>query len=43
MHSAILWLDLTLQRELANVTHDDIVNLAEVSLRMFNNYFTGKS
>lgn len=35
-------LDLALQHGLDNVTRDDIANLAGVSLRTFNNYFTGK-
>jgi len=35
-------LELALQRGLENVTREDIVNRAGVSLRTFNNYFTGK-
>src|SRR3954470_11061082 len=35
-------LELALERGLENVTRDDIANKAGVSLRTFNNYFTGK-
>ncbi|MHA3023364.1 acyl-CoA-like ligand-binding transcription factor [Mycobacterium sp. BMJ-28] len=35
-------LALTFQRGLENVTREDIARLAGVSLRTFNNYFTGK-
>jgi AcrR family transcriptional regulator len=35
-------LELALERGLENVTRDDIANRAGVSLRTFNNYFTGK-
>ena len=35
-------LELALERGLDNVTRDDIANRAGVSLRTFNNYFTGK-
>jgi AcrR family transcriptional regulator len=35
-------LNLVFERGLDNVTRDDIANLAGVSLRTFNNYFTGK-
>jgi AcrR family transcriptional regulator len=35
-------LELALQRGLENVTREDIANLSGVSLRTFNNYFTGK-
>lgn len=35
-------LDLAFERGLENVTRDDIANLAGVSLRTFNNYFSGK-
>jgi AcrR family transcriptional regulator len=35
-------LNLAFERGLENVTRDDIANLAGVSLRTFNNYFTGK-
>lgn len=35
-------LELTLERGLDNVTREDIANRAGVSLRTFNNYFTGK-
>jgi AcrR family transcriptional regulator len=35
-------LNLAFERGLDNVTRDDIANLAGVSLRTFNNYFTGK-
>jgi len=35
-------LKLTLERGLDNVTRDDIAALAGLSLRTFNNYFTGK-
>ena len=35
-------LELALERGLENVTREDIANRAGVSLRTFNNYFTGK-
>jgi AcrR family transcriptional regulator len=35
-------LNLAFERGLDNVTREDIANLAGVSLRTFNNYFTGK-
>jgi AcrR family transcriptional regulator len=35
-------LSLAFERGLDNVTREDIANLAGVSLRTFNNYFTGK-
>jgi AcrR family transcriptional regulator len=35
-------LELALERGLDNVTREDIANRAGVSLRTFNNYFTGK-
>jgi AcrR family transcriptional regulator len=35
-------LELALERGLENVTREDIANKAGVSLRTFNNYFTGK-
>src|SRR5690348_9787289 len=35
-------LALALERGLDNVTREDIANRAGVSLRTFNNYFTGK-
>lgn len=35
-------LTLTFERGLENVTREDIAGLAGVSLRTFNNYFTGK-
>ncbi|ORW93922.1 TetR family transcriptional regulator [Mycobacterium sp. IEC1808] len=35
-------LSLAFERGLENVTRDEIANLAGVSLRTFNNYFTGK-
>jgi len=35
-------LNLAFERGLENVTREDIANLAGVSLRTFNNYFTGK-
>jgi AcrR family transcriptional regulator len=35
-------LQLALERGLENVTREDIANRAGVSLRTFNNYFTGK-
>ncbi len=35
-------LELALERGLDNVTREDIANKAGVSLRTFNNYFTGK-
>src|SRR3954449_4887945 len=35
-------LELVLERGLENVTREDIANRAGVSLRTFNNYFTGK-
>jgi AcrR family transcriptional regulator len=35
-------LELSIERGLDNVTREDIANRAGVSLRTFNNYFTGK-
>jgi len=35
-------LDLAFERGLENVTREDIANLVGVSLRTFNNYFSGK-